>query len=213
KLIVSSQAMDPASPLGSPETLALLAEAAALGGAGGFRVDGPAVVQLLRTRSSLPIIGIAKAKTHGFDNYITTTFDDVQQLVAAGAEIIAIQATSGTRPGPSFRELAAAAHDAGALVMADIATGEEAQQAVDDGANIIATTMVGHTAETRGHARPPIDLLQELLALERPVVVEGGVWTPEHVRVSFLAGAHAVVCGSAITAPDLITKRLVAAIP
>ena len=213
KLIVSSQAMDPRSPLLAPETLALLAEAAALGGAAGFRVDGAAVVRLLRARSSLPIIGIAKTKTGRFDNYITTTLDDVEQLVAAGADIIAIQATSGTRPGPSFRELASRAHDAGALVMADIATRAEAQQAANEGADLIATTMVGHTPETRGFARPPLDLMPDLLSLGPPAIVEGGVWTPEHVRESFLAGAHAVVCGSAITAADLITRRLVAAIP
>jgi N-acylglucosamine-6-phosphate 2-epimerase len=45
------------------------------------------------------------------------------------------------------------------------------------------------------------------------VIVEGGIWTPEHVAGSFEAGAYAVVCGSAITAPDIITERLVAAIP
>ena len=161
QLIVSSQAMDPLSPLRAPETLALMAEAAALGGAGGFRVDGPAVVRLLRARSPLPIIGIAKATTEGFDNYITTTLEDVQRLVAAGADIIAIQATSGTRPGPSFAELASAAHNAGALVMADIATSDEARRAVDEGANLIASTMVGHTTAPRGAPCPPVDLLRQ----------------------------------------------------
>ena len=38
-------------------------------------------------------------------------------------------------------------------------------------------------------------------------------WTPEHVAASFQRDAFAVVCGSAITAPDIITERLVAAIP
>jgi N-acylglucosamine-6-phosphate 2-epimerase len=74
--------------------------------------------------------------------------------------------------------------------------------------------MVGHTAETDGAARPPLDLVRRLVAeLEVPVIVEGGIWTPEHVAGSFAAGAYAVVCGSAITAPDIITERLVAAIP
>ena len=49
--------------------------------------------------------------------------------------------------------------------------------------------------------------------LDVPLVVEGGIWTPEHVAASFERGAFAVVCGSAITAPDIITERLVAAIP
>lgn len=213
KLIVSSQAMNPSSPLRSPEILALLAQAAALGGAGGFRVDGPAVVRLLKSASPLPVIGIVKNGRNGFDNYITTTLDDVTRLIDAGADIVAIQATDGTRPGPSFETLAGAARARNALVMADIATVEEARIAVQHGASIVATTMVGHTSQTEGAARPPLDLMSELLRLDVPVVVEGGVWTPDDVRESFLSGAHAVVCGSAITAPDLITSRLVGAIP
>ena len=213
KLIVSSQAMNPLSPLGRPDILALLAEAAELGGAGGFRVDGAEVVRLLRQRTSLPIIGIVKDRREGFDNYITTSLTDVEALARAGADIVAIQSTEGSRPGESFADLAAAAHRAGCLVMADIATFEEAQAAKAEGADLIATTMVGHTRATEGQARPPLNLVTRLLGLGVPVVVEGGIWTPEHVAQSFQHGALAVVCGSAITAPDIITSRLVAAIP
>jgi N-acylglucosamine-6-phosphate 2-epimerase len=214
QLIVSSQAMNPASPLKRPDILALMAQAAELGGAGGFRVDGADVVRLLRSGTQLPIIGIAKDRREGFDNYITTTIADAEALSDAGAEIVAIQATAGTRPAESFAEIAAAVHRRGGLVMADIATFEEARKALAEGADIVATTMVGHTAETGGAARPPLDLVRRLVAeLEVPVIVEGGIWTPEHVAGSFAAGAYAVVCGSAITAPDIITERLVAAIP
>jgi len=214
KLIVSSQAMNPLSPLRRPEILALLAEAAELGGAGGFRVNGIEVTRLLRARTQLPIIGIVKDYREGFDNYITVTNADADELCKAGADIIAIQATTGPRPGESFAEIAATVHAQGRLVMADIATLEEARQAADAGADIIATTMVGHTRETEGQARPPFDLVSELIAkLGVPVIVEGGIWTPEHVATSFERGALSVVCGSAITAPDIITERLVAAIP
>ena len=214
RLIVSSQAMNPRSPLKRPEILALMAEAAELGGAGGFRVDGADVVRLLRPRTALPIIGIAKDHREGFDNYITTTVSDVEALASAGADVIAIQATEGTRPAESFAELAEAAHRAGKLVMADIATLAEASAAVRQGADLVATTMVGHTTQTRGQARPPLSLVAQLVEkLEVPVIVEGGIWTPEHVAASFAEGALAVVCGSAITAPDIITERLVSAIP
>lgn len=214
RLIVSSQAMNPNSPLKRPDILALMAEAAELGGAGGFRVDGADVVTLLRPRTALPIIGIAKDNRGGFDNYITTTAADVEALVAAGADIIAIQATEGTRPAESFAELAAAAHRAKKLVMADIATAGEAKTAVEQGADLVATTMVGHTTQTIGQLRPPLQLVAQLIEwLEVPVIVEGGIWTPEHVSASFAAGAFAIVCGSAITAPDIITRRLVSAIP
>lgn len=215
RLIVSSQAMNPKSPLRQrPDVLALLAEAAELGGAGGFRLNGADVVGLLRPRTQLPIIGIIKDTREGFDNYITTSSADAEALVAAGADIVAIQATTGTRPGESFAEIAVATHRLGKLVMADIATLAEARQAAAEGADLIATTMVGHTRETEGEPRPPFDLISEIVAtLGVPLVVEGGIWTPEHVATSFAHGAFAVVCGSAITAPDIITERLVAAIP
>jgi N-acylglucosamine-6-phosphate 2-epimerase len=214
RLIVSSQAMNPKSPLKRPDILALMAEAAELGGAGGFRVDGADVAGLLRAKTALPIIGIAKDHRDGFDNYITTTVADVEALAAAGADIIAIQTTEGTRPAETFAELAAAAHRAGKLVMADIATAAEARRAVAEGADLVATTMVGHTKQTTGQLRPPLQLVAQLIeGLDVPVIVEGGIWTPEHVSASFAAGAYAVVCGSAITAPDIITRRLVSAIP
>jgi N-acylglucosamine-6-phosphate 2-epimerase len=202
--------MNPKSPLRRPEILSLMAQAAELGGAGGFRVDGAAVVAHLRPNTKLPIIGIVKDGRGGFANYITTSSADVEALRAAGADIIAIQATAGSRPGESFAELAATAHRLGAAVMADVATLSAAEDAVRDGADMIATTMVGHTAATVGATRPPLDLLGQLLErLRVPVVIEGGVWTPEHVRDCFAAGAFAVVCGSAVTAPDIITRRLI----
>lgn len=213
KLVVSSQAMDPRSPLRRPDLLALLAQAAELGGAGGFRVNGVDVVKALRPATGLPIIGIVKDTREGFDNYITTTVEEVEGLCANGADIVAIQATTGTRPGPDFDALVTAAHAKGVAVMADIATLDEALAAVAAGADMVATTMVGYTAGTKGATRPPTDLVRILVSrIGCPVVVEGGVWTPDHVAQSFAAGAHAVVSGSAVTAPDLITRRLVAAI-
>lgn len=213
QLVVSSQAMNPDSPLRRPDILALMAQAAELGGAGGFRVNGADVVRALRPLTARPIIGIVKDLREGFDNYITTTTEDISALHAAGADIVAIQATTGTRPGPDFATLTQFARQLGLPVMADIATFEEAEQAEADGAALIATTMVGYTPSTEGQARPPFDLVRRLSAACRaPIVVEGGVWTPEHVADSFAAGAYCVVSGSAVTAPDLITQRLVAAI-
>lgn len=213
QLVVSSQAMNPDSPLRRPDILALMAQAAELGGAGGFRVNGADVVRALRPLTAKPIIGIVKDLREGFDNYITTTTGDIAALHAAGADIVAIQATAGTRPGPDFAALTQFARDLGLPVMADIATLEEAQRAEADGAALLATTMVGYTPSTRGAARPPFDLVRRLAAACRaPIVVEGGVWTPDHVADSFAAGAYCVVSGSAVTAPDLITQCLVAAI-
>lgn len=213
-VVVSSQVMDPRSPLGDPHLLSLLAQTAALGGAAGFRVDGPRVVADLRGATSLPIIGIWKDRASGADNYITPSVSQALELLYAGADIIAVQATSGSRPAESFAEIAAAVHSAGGLVMADISTTEEGLRAAIAGADLIATTMAGHTPQSKGSLRPALNIVSELQEqVSAPLVVEGGVWSQDHVRAAFEAGAWSVVVGSAVTAPDLITARLVSAAP
>jgi N-acylglucosamine-6-phosphate 2-epimerase len=42
--------------------------------------------------------------------------------------------------------------------------------------------------------------------------MEGRVWTPEDAARALELGAHAVVVGSAITRPQLITKRFAEAV-
>jgi N-acylglucosamine-6-phosphate 2-epimerase len=57
-------------------------------------------------------------------------------------------------------------------------------------------------------------LLKEFIAhIKKPVILEGRVWHPEELGRAFELGAHAVVVGSAITRPQLITERFVNAIP
>lgn len=213
-VIVSAQAMDPASPLDDPRLLSLIAQAASLGGAVGFRVDGAAVVADLRRATAKPIIGIAKDASAGHDIYITPSVRSALAIIEAGADVVAAQATHGSRPAESFAEIVVACHRHGVPVVADISTLDEALAALRDGADAVATTMVGFTAHTSDERRPALALTRVLCdRVDVPVINEGGIWTPEHVAASFEAGADAVVVGSAVTAPDLITARLVAASP
>ena len=46
-----------------------------------------------------------------------------------------------------------------------------------------------------------------------PIVLEGRVRTPEHVRRAFDLGAHAVVVGTAITGMEWLVRRFVEATP
>jgi N-acylglucosamine-6-phosphate 2-epimerase len=48
--------------------------------------------------------------------------------------------------------------------------------------------------------------------VEVPVVAEGRIATPREARAALDAGAWAVVVGGAITRPQLITARFVAAL-
>jgi len=53
-------------------------------------------------------------------------------------------------------------------------------------------------------------LLEKLVKnTQLPVILEGKVWEPSQVKKAFELGAHCVVIGSAITRPQLITKRFV----
>jgi N-acylglucosamine-6-phosphate 2-epimerase len=97
--------------------------------------------------------------------------------------------------------------------MADCATAAQALAAVGQGADVVATTLAGYTAETAHVVPPDLGMLRELRgAVDAPVAVEGGLWSPEHVAAAFAGGAAFVVVGSAVTDPERITRRLTDAV-
>ena len=212
-VIVSCQAA-PGSPLSQPSIIAALAQSAAAGGAGGFRVNGPADVAAVRAVSGLPIVGINKVDHDGFDVRITPTLEDAERVVRAGASIVALDGTDRPRPsGETLASVIIALHERGIPVLADISTADEARSAVAAGADMVATTLAGYTRETQhlDTSGPALALMRDVRDLPVPVIVEGRIWTPEDVMRSFEAGAYAVVIGSAITAPGAITRRFVEA--
>ena len=212
-VIVSCQA-GPESPLNSPATISALAQSAELGGARGFRIDGPANVTAVRAISGLPIIGINKLDRAGFDVRITATVGDAFAVVNAGADCVAVDGTTRERPfGQTLADIVTALHGADTVVMADISTSDEARYSVDCGVDIIATTLAGYTPYTEHYDRsePAFSLLAEIATLPVTVFVEGRIWSPEHVSRCFELGAKAVIIGSAITVPQFITRRFVAA--
>ena len=94
--------------------------------------------------------------------------------------------------------------------MADVGTIEQGLQALEDGADMVATTL--STSQPFGTPQdgPGLHIVRSLVKVtDRPVIVEGQVWTIEDVRACFDAGAYAVVIGSAITNPQYITRRFV----
>ena len=134
-------------------------------------------------------------------------------VVAAGAHIVALDATSRPRPdGRSLGEVIAALHaESGALVMADISTVGEALAAEALGADVVSTTLSGYTSYSPQSKEPNLELVAELAArLTVPVVAEDRIGTPAQVRAALDSGAFAVVVGAAITRPHWITTRFVA---
>jgi N-acylglucosamine-6-phosphate 2-epimerase len=211
-LVVSCQA-PPGDPLHGPAFMAAMARAAVLGGAVGIRADGPADVQAVRQAVDVPVIGLWKQGAEGV--YITPTVDHARAVADAGAQIVAIDATGRPRPDrstvPEVVEGLRRTHHC--LVMADVSTLEEGAAAAAAGADLVATTLAGYTPDSRRRPGPDLELVAALAArVDVPVVAEGRIATPQQARAALDAGAWTVVIGGAITRPQLITARFVAAL-
>ncbi|GAA1108642.1 N-acetylmannosamine-6-phosphate 2-epimerase [Kribbella jejuensis] len=212
-LVVSCQP-GPGSPFRGPVAMALMAQAAEAGGAGAIRANGPEDVAAIRAVTDLPIIGIHKLGDPA-GVFITPTYEAAAGVVAAGADLIALDGTLRPRPDgqPLAHQIARVHTELGVQVMADVDTLEAGQAARDAGADLVATTLSGYT-KSRTPIEPDVELVRRLTAkLDRPVVAEGRIRTPDDVRAVFDAGAYAVVVGHAITDPMDLTARLVGAIP
>lgn len=206
-LIVSIQPEE-GSVLDDPATVALFARCAAANGAVGVRIEGAERIAAVRAAVGLPIVGLVKRRFPGFDPYITPGRAEVAEVAAAGADVVAFDATPRARPdGSALADLISAVHDRGLLAMADCATAADLLGAAAAGADVVATTLCGYTDETRGHALPALDLLGAARAGGAFAVLEGGVADPAGVRAAFAAGADAVVVGTAISNLDAIVRR------
>lgn len=204
-LIVSCQA--PAdSPLHEPMVIAAMAQAAVNNSAVGVRIDTPNHIRAVRTRVKVPIIGLWKQVIAGSDVYITPQFHHAAAIAQAGADIIAIDATTRNRPDDELMaDIIARIHqELGKPVMADVDTIEAAKAAVDAGADIVGTTLYGYTNVTKHLSPPGWELLTQMVEqFNIPAICEGGISSPQMARHALDLGAYAVVVGTAITGIDL----------
>ena len=213
-LVVSCQAR-PDNPLHGSSHMSAMAQAAEQGGAIAIRANGAADIAAIRAATSLPVIGIAKRRTAGFDVEITPSLADARQIAAAGAAMIALDATDRARDGETLARLVARiAQELALPVMADVATSAEGEAAARLGCAVVATTLSGYTPDSPRLDGPDFDLLARLVArVSIPVIAEGRFSTPDEIARAFAIGARAVVVGTAITNPREITRRFVAAVP
>jgi len=206
-LIVSCQALSH-EPLHSPFIMGRMAKAAEEGGAVGIRANGVEDIREVKREVNLPIIGIIKKDYDHLRSYITPTRREVELLVEEGVDVIAMDATIDA-DRELLRSLKKDYPDQ--KFMADISTVEEGLNAEKLGFDYIGLTLVGYTEHSKGINN--FEVLKDLVAECRvPVVAEGNFDTPEKVRWALEMGAYTVVVGSAITRPQLITKKFVEAI-
>lgn len=217
KLVVSCQALEN-EPLHSPFIMSRMALAARQGGAAAIRANSVADIEAIKEQVTLPVIGIIKREYPDSEVFITATMKEVDELMTVSPAIIALDATDRARPGgESLATLVTRIRTRypSVLLMADIATVDEAVMAQALGFDCVGTTLYGYTAQTVGHALPDDDcqfLKAVLAAVTVPVVAEGNVDTPERAARCLALGAHMVVVGGAITRPQQITERFMAAI-
>ncbi len=211
-LVVSCQA--PAdSPFRDPALMALMASAAAAGGASAIRANGPDDVAAIAAAVTLPIIGIYKlGDPDGV--FITPTVEAALAVISAGAGVVALDGTRRDRADGTTlaSQIAGIRASSDAPIMADVDTLEAGLRARDAGADAIATTLSGYTGD-RPADGVDIDLIASLAkALDCPIIAEGRIRTDADVTAARAAGAHALVIGTAITNPVATTRSFVAAL-
>ena len=209
-LIVSCQALENEA-LHSSYIMSRMAVAAKQGGAVGIRANSKKDIIEIKKAVNLPIIGILK-KVYGTSNvYITPTMEEVSEIVESGAEIIAVDVTKRERPDGKtldalIKEIRIKFPEI--YLMADVSDYEEGVKAAELGFDLVSTTLSGYTEYTENTQLPDINLIKKLSEnIDVPVIAEGGIWTIEDSKNAYSSGAYALVVGSAITRPQLITKR------
>lgn len=211
-MIVSCQAEGDDPFNADPEYMALFARAAEMGGAIGIRTQGIAKLEAIKRATKLPVIGLLKSKFADGTVRITGSFEEVEQLIKAKADIVAIDGTFRKREGMSGPEFIGEVKKRySCLVLADIATYEEAKACEEAGADCISTTLNGYTPDTfQFHVGPNYEVLKECIAgLSIPVFAEGRYNTPAEAGKAMELGAYAVISGTAITRPRVITQWFV----
>ena len=211
KLIVSCQAL-PQEPLHSSFIMGRMARAAKEGGAAGIRANTKEDIKEIQEVTGLPVIGIVKRDYPDSAVYITPTMKEIEELMEVKPEIIAIDATGALRPGnvtlaDFFHQIKEKYPEQ--KLMADCSTIEEALFADELGFDFIGTTMVGYTPQSNGMKIEANDfeILRTILKkVKHPVIAEGNVNSPEKAKRVIELGSYAVVVGSSITRPQLITK-------
>ena len=220
KVIVSVQAQDN-EPLNRPEHLLAISQSVINGGAGGLRLCGIENIKHIMKHVDVPIIGLTKLSPTPINwlekVYISAAQKDLKDLIKTGIDFIAIDGTDRQRADEStLKDQIKLIKESGKIAVCDIATLEDGLNIKVLGGDIISTTLSGYTKETRYKLNegPDFNLLAELIEeIDIPVIMEGRIWDPIDVKKAFEIGAYAVVIGTAITRPHMITKRFVSAIP
>ncbi|WP_216910174.1 N-acetylmannosamine-6-phosphate 2-epimerase [Synechococcus sp. CCY 0621] len=208
RLIVSVQAPE-GSPMRDPAVIAAMAEASLRQGAAGVRLESPEHIGAVRRRCpGALIVGLWKRTFPDSAVYITPGWEEIRAVWAAGADVVAIDATERPRPdGQALEDLIRRARtELGAPLMADVDSVANGLRAAALGCPWVGTTLYGYTEATASLQPPAWDLLGPLrrdLPEAVALICEGGIASQPQASRALDGGADAVVVGTAITGVDL----------
>ena len=207
-LIVSVQAPE-GSPMRHPDVIAAMADASLRNGAIGVRLESPEHIGAVRERcADALIVGLWKRSFPDSSVYITPRWEDIRAVWAAGADVIALDATARIRPSGQELEtlIQRAKTELKVRLMADVDSVENGLRAAAMGCDWVGTTLFGYTEETALLSPPAMNLLQPLREQLPPsslLVCEGGISSAVCAGDAIDGGADVVVVGTAITGVDL----------
>lgn len=222
-LIVSCYAgQDFNEEMGIPQTMACMAKSCVAGGAKAIRTNWENV-SAVKSVVDVPVIGLKKVYRSGDmitgDFRITPTLKEVEELLQAGADGIAVDGTMRERYDGRTLEsfIRVIKNEFKTFVIADISTVEEGITAWNCGVDMVGTTLSGYTPYSKNplpfgllpSPEPDYEIIRELrTAGVKYIVAEGRITDGEKMRKALDAGAHSVVIGTAITEPRKIVKTI-----
>ena len=217
KMIISCQAI-PGEPLylEDDSVMYLMARAAKRAGTPAIRTSSIRDVVAIKKETGLPVIGLVKINYPGYDSFITPTMKEVDDLVAVGSDVVALDCTLRRRgDGTTINEFIAQIREKypDIILMADISNYEEGINAWKCGVDIVGTTMSGYTDYTSKKDEPDYELMRRLAAdIDIPVIGEGKIHYPDQAVKALQTGIWSIVVGGAITRPLEIAERFMKAI-
>jgi uncharacterized phosphosugar-binding protein/putative N-acetylmannosamine-6-phosphate epimerase len=166
----------------SESQAAAVAGAAERSGATALRVYSPTAVAALKAAVRLPVIGSWEGEDARGVSVMTPDLERARVLVAAGADLIALDASAEAHPVPGLlaQLIRQIKEDLGRPVVARVATAVEAERAAGYGADWILCSDLGLVREVA-------------TAAGLPTVFEGACEGPALVRAAARAGAALVV--------------------